>query len=519
MRVRLSPRSVRWLLLPVVSVLLVPIMARGANPAERLDLGGGVALEIVRVEPGTFQQGSPAAEPGRRADETLRTVTLTQPFWLGKYPVTRGEFARFAEETNYRTEAEKGTSGGYGWDGAKLTQRKEFFWKNPGFPQTDSDPAVLVTYADAQAFLKWLSRKTSRAFSLPSEAQWEYACRAGSTTAFATGNDPARLDGAAWFLSNADHRTHLVGHRPLNAWGLGEMPGNVWQWCEDWYAPYSGSAVTDPLQTQSNLSDKPRRVLRGGSWLRPAADLRSAARYRNDAASRNADNGFRVMTFAAASAALPANPLPKPVAEQPRSITPAESAAPSAPDRITPVSPPRAGPPSFSDESYPPTRASRGFPFRGLLFGGVVLFIFFAVVVGIIRAIAKSGATGVMPGNLGSSGGGPLRTRIVDDGFWIESASLPAGTVLECRYSAGGKQNQTNVTFQGGTGGQFVFTGSRPSSVAVAVLPGGGPSGGGRIGGSPLGRAAGMMTGLDDPSSQPDDDADDRRRRRHPPAY
>ena len=501
MRARFFPRSVLRLLLSGFVPIIFHASLRGAEPAQRLDLGGGIALELVRIEPGSFQQGSPAAEPQRGSDETPRTVTLSQPFFLGKYPVTRGEFARFADETRYRTEAESGPSGGYGWDGAKLAQRKEFTWRNPGFPQTDTHPVVLVTFADARAFLLWLSRKSGRTFSLPSEAQWEYACRAGGTTAFPDGG--------------AGRAVHLGGTQPAgqapNAWGLGDMTGSVWQWCEDWYAPNSGGSPTDPLQTQSNLSDKPRRVLRGGSWLRDAAALRSAARYRNDAASRNADNGFRVMTF---DAAPTANQAPKPAAERPRVIAPAEN---SPSDRIVPVAPPVAQPSHFVYETAPLPPVRLGFPFVTLLVVAVIAFVFFAVVVKIIRAIAKSGATGVMPGNLGGTGGsgGPLRTRIVDDGFWIESASLPAGAVLECRYSAGGKQNQTNVTFQGGAGGQFVFTGSRPSSVAVAVLPGGGPSGG-----SSLGRAAGMMTGLHQPPPLRDDDDDDRRRTRsHPPAY
>jgi formylglycine-generating enzyme required for sulfatase activity len=285
-----------WLVQGVCAGLIFSCQAAiSAEPSLTLDLGENVSLELVLIKHGSFQMGSAPEELKRNTDETRHPVTITKDYYIGKFPVTLAQFDRFISETRYRTEAETGRSGGFGWDGSRLKQDPMFSWRSTGFEQQDKQPVTTLSYADAVEFCDWLSRKTGRTISLPTEAQWEYACRAGTTTAWHNGNDPAKAVEIAWFKPRSQNATHAVESLKPNAWGL-YIGGNVNEWCKDWYAPYaSGPGTTDPEQTNSGLSDKPRRVLRGGSWLREVQNTRSAARYRNDPGSRNADNGFRII--------------------------------------------------------------------------------------------------------------------------------------------------------------------------------------------------------------------------------
>jgi formylglycine-generating enzyme required for sulfatase activity len=254
-----------------------------------------IGLELVRIDPGTFVMGSPANEPGRFPDEgPQRTVTITRPFYLGKYPVTRGQFRTFVEATRYKTECETDGQGGQGWDPDKKGESRgpQYHWQNAGFQQTDEHPVVNVTYADCQAFLKWLSKKEARTYELPREAEWEYACRAGTTTYYYFGNDAKPLVEYAWFLGNSEHKsTDVVGRRKPNAWGLYDMHGNVFQWCQDYYVQdYEGLATVDPRGAAKSEC----RALRGGAFDDQAERCRSAFRIGIEPSVRIYRYGFRV---------------------------------------------------------------------------------------------------------------------------------------------------------------------------------------------------------------------------------
>lgn len=446
----------------IILCALLPASLRADNL--RIALGGAHTLELVLVKKGSFQQGSPPGETGRNADETMHPVTLTRDFHLGKYPVTKGQFAVFVAETGYRTEAERGTSGGFGWNGKALEQNKAYHWRNPGFPQTDAHPVCLVTFTDAQNFCQWLSRKAGREMQLPTEAEWEYARRAGTTTAWSNGNEVDRAWEVAWFKPIADHSTHPVGLKPANAWGL-HMEGNVLEWCRDWYGPYPPGAVADPVQTDSRLSDKPRRILRGGSWLKEAAATRSAARHRNDPGSRNADNGFRVLSYAAPSPA-PALDPPVEKADVPAAAPQVMAATPSA---APPASP--AGNPPWRGSAIPAMSGFALFPAFVLGFMGLVFVLFIVKLVKVFSGTRDhlSPSRGLPFG--GACAGQPIPgayTEMAGDGYWVQLDPDYVGMALQGVCFIAGEQVIHQFICQPGPDGrQFIYTGRRPDRVTI----------------------------------------------------
>lgn len=441
-----------------LSALLAAVLSIGVGPqqGERIDLGGGVTLEIVKIPAGSFEMGSPDGEPGRGPDEDQHRVTLAEEFWLGRTPVTRGQFARFVQETKYKTEAETGTSGGFGFDGTALVQRKEFTWRNPGFPQTDDHPVVIVTYDDALAFTRWLARKSGRRIALPTEAQWEYACRAGTTSRFSSGDSDADAERIAWFKKNAGTGTHPVGEKEANRFGLADMCGNVYQWCSDSYAAYvPGGGEQGPM-------DKPRRVLRGGSWLKDARQVRSAARARNTPGSRNADNGFRIVAGEKAAVPPPVpTPSPTPVEKPP---APRETPPPPAPPEPTPRPEPLepyTAPTRNEDTSY-------------VSAGCLIIPIIAIAVIGVIVLIIRKSAASRQTAPSFQTGPRPIlrapAPRIVDDGFWFDTTGYSAGDVVTYTYMGRNGTVTEQFLVEPGSGQQFIYTGVRPSDIALGAM-------------------------------------------------
>ncbi|MCW1923980.1 formylglycine-generating enzyme family protein [Luteolibacter arcticus] len=438
-------------------MLLIAGIAIAAEPALKLDLGGGTTMDLLLVPAGQFTQGSPPGEASRAADETQRNVRISHDYYIGSSAVTRGQWERFVADTRYRTEAETGTSGGYGWDGSALAQRKEFTWKTPGFQQTAEHPVCLVTFPDAQAFCTWLERKSGRKISLPTEAQWEYACRAGTTT-------PWHGEDIAWHKGNAGNGTRPVDSKPANPWGL-FIAGNVSEWCLDWYAPYPAGDAIDPRQDNPNLSDKPRRVLRGGSWIRGASNTRSAARYRADPRSRNGDIGFRIL---ASTEAIVAPPPPPPRPTLPE-LPPVEAETSSPPVTIPDVPPQREAPTRSSRESSPSILPSL---FKGLfcLLIPVVLVIKFVLLASRARKGRQQRPVALFRPAPQPAHRPPVRApvRKTDDGFWVHG-DWPEGTMLTVRYVIAGTAMVQELLYRPGDDGQFVFTGSEPDSVSVVA--------------------------------------------------
>ncbi len=256
--------------------------------------GTEVKFEMVPVPGGRFVMGSPASEKGRKPEEGPQLEVEIEPFWMGRCPVTWGEYREFMR----LADTFRGFEGAQpplrpvtkGNQADAVTAPSNLYDPTFAFRKGKNPrlPAVTMSQFAAKQYTKWVSRLSDTFYRLPSEAEWEYACRAGTTTAWFFGDDPAQLGKYAWFFDNAHETPHEVGGKLPNPWGLYDMSGNVGQWVldeysADGYKKFAGRAGPvgwhDAINWPTHLYP---RVIRGSSWDADAADCRSAARRKSD---------------------------------------------------------------------------------------------------------------------------------------------------------------------------------------------------------------------------------------------
>ncbi len=296
---------------PILTLVAVPPPPPAKPPAlkagDRLEipLPGGTKMAFAYCPPGSFMMGSPETESERNPVETQHKVTLSNGFYMGIHPVTRGHFADFIVKSNHKTDAET-SGGGYVWTGKEWKLDPACNWRKPGFVQTDDHPVCVVSYNDAVAFTKWLTNQPNppQSIRLPSEAEWEYAARGGTSTPYYFGSllngEQANCNGNYPYGTTTKgpylEKTTAVGtyaKKFPHPWGVTDLHGNVWEWCADWYDAkfYERSPEVDPMCSDSVQK---YRALRGGSWSNDATRCRAARRNWNEPARRNGFVGFRV---------------------------------------------------------------------------------------------------------------------------------------------------------------------------------------------------------------------------------
>lgn len=317
--------------------MISPVWSAEPGKTSPKEIENSLGMKFVLVPAGEFMMGSdesPEAlavaypQYGRErflalVDEApVHKVRITRPFYLGQHEVTVGQFRRFVEASGYQPESEADGTGGYGYNPNYDPEKSErgdafegrnpkYSWRNPGFKQGDDHPVVNVTWNDAVAMSRWLSEKEGKKYRLPTEAEWEYAARAGTRTRYHSGDDPqSLLKVANTFAADTKMRwpqwksyalagddgfefTAPVGRFAPNALGLYDMHGNAWEWCADWYDDnyYAMSPVNDPPGPASGKV----RVRRGGSWHTWSFYARSSYRNWNSPETRYTLVGMRLL--------------------------------------------------------------------------------------------------------------------------------------------------------------------------------------------------------------------------------
>ena len=269
------------------------------------------SLDFKAISAGSFRMGD-LRDAGDDDEKPVHTVNIS-PFQMSTYEVTVGQFRVFVADSGYTGDAGNKCSI---YEKQQWRGRFDRNWDSPGFTQDDTHPVVCVSYNDAQAFIRWLNAKTGDNYRLPTEAEWEYAARAGTTSRYSWGDNKSQAGAYAWYGKNSEGRTHAVGGKKPNPWGLYDMHGNVSEWVQDWHGTYhhASSPASNPQGPQQGTG----RVFRGGDWHHPhdggivqsayhalflpggrwdeiARDLRSAARSVSAPDSRMYHCGFRLV--------------------------------------------------------------------------------------------------------------------------------------------------------------------------------------------------------------------------------
>jgi formylglycine-generating enzyme required for sulfatase activity len=272
-------RCLEYLQLPASPYLWADRSAPATGKGFYRAVQTGAPTNMVFIPPGTFRMGSPTNEVDRLDDEGPQTaVTISRGFWMGKYDVTQGEYL------------------------AVMGRNPSYFTTNQGYSLDLTRPVETVSWFGATNYCGTLTQReraagriaTNSVYRLPTEAEWEYACRGWTSTRFSYGDDPGytNLTDYAWYSDNSGGMTHPVGHKLPNPWGLYDMHGNVWEWCQDWWSDsLPGGIAVDP---QGPVTGSPR-VIRGAYWDDFARDCRSAVRGGGDPGVSGSGLGFRVL--------------------------------------------------------------------------------------------------------------------------------------------------------------------------------------------------------------------------------
>ncbi len=239
-------------------------MAKFIKP-KMIRIQNSLSFDMIKIKAGSFQMGSNDYDD----EKPIHKVTIKNSFELDKYPVTVGEYLHFVKAT-----------------------KKEILEK--WSKEKDNHPVTDVSWNDAVAYCNWLNEQQKEyLYRLPTEAEWEYACRAGSTTKWSFGDDEGLLEEYAWYDKNSDGSTHEVGKRNKNDFDLHDMHGNVWEWCQDDYVDNYKNTPRDGKPYIDKNSES--KIIRGGSWVISASYARSADRYRINPTIRNYNVGFRLL--------------------------------------------------------------------------------------------------------------------------------------------------------------------------------------------------------------------------------